>query len=151
MPTATTASIADILRDIPHRYPFILIDRLESFEPGKVRVLKNVSADEWYFQGVPHDQRMMPSMLLIESLAQSSGTLAHYSGLMNRVSKPIIFFAGVNKCVFHRDVRPGDTLTLECTLLRALRDVIKVHGRATVDGDLVVELTLMAAVRDMDD
>jgi 3-hydroxyacyl-[acyl-carrier-protein] dehydratase len=145
------ASISDILKHIPHRYPFILIDRMLAFEPGKwVRVLKTVTANEWYFRGVPHHRRIMPSMLLVESLAQSSGALTHYSGLMANLSKPIIFFAGIDKCKFGRDVRPGDSLILECTLIRALRDVIKVRGLASVDGEAALDLTLMAVVRDMD-
>jgi 3-hydroxyacyl-[acyl-carrier-protein] dehydratase len=144
------AFIGDILKHIPHRYPFILIDRLEAFESGKsVRVLKTVSANEWYFTDRTHSQRIMPSMLLVESLAQSSGALTHYSGMMSNISNPIIFFAGIDDCRFGRDVRPGDTVVLECTLIRALRDVIKVKGRASVDGELALELTLMAVVRDM--
>ena len=145
-----SASIDHILRHIPHRYPFILIDRMVACEPGKwVRVIKNVSGDEWYFDGIPHDQRVMPSMLLVEALAQSSGALTHYSGLMANMATPIMFFAGIDKCKFGRDVRPGDTLVLECELLRNLRDVIKVRGRATVDNELAVELTLMAVVREV--
>jgi len=91
----------------------------------------------------------MPSMLLVEALAQSSGALTHYSGLMANMATPIMFFAGIDKCKFGRDVRPGDTLVLECELLRNLRDVIKVRGRATVDNELAVELTLMAVVREV--
>ena len=144
-------SIGDILKHIPHRYPFILIDRLDAFEIGKwVRVIKNVTANEWYFLGVAHELRVMPSMLLVESLAQSSGALAYYSGLMENISKPIIFFAGFDKCKFGCDVRPGDTLILECSLVRALRDVIKVHGRASVAGTSALELTLTAVIRDID-
>lgn len=150
-PAGDSASIADILRHIPHRYPFILIDRMESCTTGKsVRCIKNVSASEWYFQGAPRGERVMPSMLLVEALAQSSGALSHYSGLMTNIVKPIIFFAGIDNCVFGRDVRVGDTVVLECTLLRALRDVIKVKGVATVDGEMALELTLMAVVRNME-
>ena len=150
-PLATTASINDIVRHIPHRYPFILIDRMEDCVAGKsVRCIKNVSSTEWFFNGAPPGGRVMPSMLLVEALAQSSGALTHYSGLMTQIRKPIIFFAGIDKCTFGRDVRAGDTVTLECTLLRALRDVIKVKGVASVDGDVALELTLMAVVREME-
>ena len=151
-PAAGPATITDILRHIPHRYPFILIDRMEECVAGKsVRCIKNVSASEWFFNGSTPEGRVMPSMLLVEALAQSSGALSHYSGLMTQIKKPIIFFAGIDKCTFGRDVRPGDTVTLECTLLRALRDVIKVKGVASVDGQMALELTLMAVVRDMED
>jgi 3-hydroxyacyl-[acyl-carrier-protein] dehydratase len=150
-PPADTASIADILRHIPHRYPFILIDRMDACVPGKsVRCIKNVTASEWYFEGFARGERVMPSMLLVEALAQSSGALSHYSGLMTSIVKPIIFFAGIDKCTFGRDVRAGDTLTLDCTLLRALRDVIKVKAVASVDGEMAVELILMAVVRNME-
>jgi 3-hydroxyacyl-[acyl-carrier-protein] dehydratase len=150
-PPAGTASISDILRHIPHRYPFIMIDRMEECVTGKsVRCIKNVSSTEWYFAGAAPGTRVMPSMLLVEALAQSSGALSHYSGLMTQIRKPIIFFAGIDKCTFGRDVRAGDTVSLECTLLRALRDVIKVKGVASVDGEMALELTLMAVVRDME-
>jgi 3-hydroxyacyl-[acyl-carrier-protein] dehydratase len=150
-PPVETASIADILRHIPHRYPFVLIDRMVDCVPGKsVRCIKNVSATEWYFNGPAHGGRIMPSMLLVEALAQSSGALSHYSGLMTDIVKPIIFFAGIDKCTFGRDVRVGDTVTLECTLLRALRGVIKVRGVASVDGDIALDLILMAVVRDLE-
>ena len=146
-----TASIADILRHIPHRYPFIMIDRMEAFVPGKsVRCVKNVSSTEWYFQGTPPGSRIMPSLLLVEALAQSSGALSHYSGLMTGITKPIIFFAGIDDCVFGRDVCAGDKVVLECTLLRAVRDVIKVRGVATVGGEMALELTLLAVIRDME-
>jgi len=146
-----TASIAEILRHIPHRYPFVMIDRMVSCVEGEsVRCIKNVTAGEWFFQGASAGTRVMPSMLLVEALAQSSGALSHYSGLMKHISKPIIFFAGIDSCVFGRDVRIGDTVVLECTLIRALRGVIKVKGVASVDGEMAVELTLMAVVRDME-
>jgi 3-hydroxyacyl-[acyl-carrier-protein] dehydratase len=143
------ASIVDILRHIPHRYPFILIDRMEACEPGKwVRVVKNVSNSEWFFANDRGTERLVPSLLLVEALAQSSGALSYYSGLMADIRNPIIFFAGIDDCVFGRDVRPGEQVVLECTLVRALRGVIKVRARATVDDELVLELTLMAMVRE---
>lgn len=146
-----TASTAEILRHIPHRYPFIMIDRMVSCVEGKsVRCIKNVTATEWFFEGANATTGVMPSMLLVEALAQASGALSHYSGLMKHMSKPIIFFAGIDQCVFGRDVRIGDTVVLECTLIRALRGMIKVKGVATVDGEMAAQLTLMAVVRDME-
>jgi 3-hydroxyacyl-[acyl-carrier-protein] dehydratase len=145
----TTASTADILEHIPHRYPFVLIDCMEACEPGKsVRVIKNVTSNEWFFGSGPPQTRVMPSLLLVEALAQSSGALSHYSGLMSDIKNPLIFFAGIDSCRFGRDVRPGDTVVLECTLIRSLRDVIKVRGRALVDDEVALELTLMAVVRE---
>jgi 3-hydroxyacyl-[acyl-carrier-protein] dehydratase len=149
--TLRSADIGEILAHIPHRYPFILIDRMEACEPGKwVRVTKNVTAQEWFFAGIPVENRVMPQMLVVEALAQSSGALCYYSGLMNSVAKPIIFFAGIDKCRFGRPVRPGDQLILECKLRRAMRDVVKVSGLASVNGEMSVELQLTAVIRDMD-
>ena len=151
-PSLPSADIAEILTHIPHRYPFILIDRMEACEPGKwVRVTKNVSAQEWFFAGIPAERRVMPQLLVVEALAQSSGALCHYSGLMDRVAKPIVFFAGIDRATFGRDVRPGDQLVLECKLVRAMRDVVKVSGRATVDGEMSVDLQLTAVIRDMNE
>ncbi|MEP7329749.1 MAG: 3-hydroxyacyl-ACP dehydratase FabZ [Betaproteobacteria bacterium] len=151
LPALPSADIGEILTHIPHRYPFIMIDRMEACEPGQwVRVTKNVSAQEWFFAGIPAERRVMPQMLVVEALAQSSGALCHYSGLMDRVAKPIIFFAGIDQCRFGREARPGDQLVLECKLMRTLRDVVKVSGRASVDGEMVLELQLTAVIRDMD-
>ncbi len=149
--TLRSADIGEIIAHIPHRYPFILIDRMEACEPGKwVRVTKNVTAQEWFFAGIPVESRVMPQMLVVEALAQSAGALCFYSGLMDHVAKPIMFFAGIDKCQFGRPVRPGDQLILECKLRRAMRDVVKVSGLASVNGEMSVQLQLTAVIRDMD-
>ena len=145
------ADINEILKHIPHRYPFLLIDRMEACEPGKwVRVIKNVSANDWFFTGVPAERRVMPQMLVLEALAQAAGALCHYSGMMSRIGKSIIFFAGIENCRFGRDVLPGDQVTLECTLKRSMRGVAKLTGTAVVDGELVLASNLTAVIRDMD-
>lgn len=150
-PKLPSADIVKILTHIPHRYPFLLIDRMEACEPGKwVRVIKNVSAQEWFFAGMPTEQRTMPQLLVVEALAQSSGALCHYSGMMRDVAKPIIFFAGIDKCRFGVAVRPGDQLVLECNLVRSMRDVVKMSARASVHDAMVAELQLTAVIRDMD-
>jgi 3-hydroxyacyl-[acyl-carrier-protein] dehydratase len=113
---------AEILKHIPHRYPFMLIDRMEACEPKQwVRVIKNISHNDEFFAGVPLDRRVMPQLLLLESLAQAAGVLCHYSGMMSRIGKTIFFFAGFDKCRFGRDVVPGDQLLLECTMARRAR------------------------------
>jgi len=146
------SDISEILKHIPHRSPFLLIDRMEACEPGQwVRVIKNVSQDDEFFTGVPMDRRTMPHMLVLESLAQAAGVLCHYSGMMSRIGKTIFFFAGFDKCKFGRSVVPGDQLLLECSMKRAARGVAKIHGRASVDGELVVESDLTAVIRDMED
>jgi 3-hydroxyacyl-[acyl-carrier-protein] dehydratase len=143
---------AEILKHIPHRYPFMLIDRMEACEPNQwVRVIKNVTHADEFFAGLPAHQRVMPQMLMLESLAQACGVLCHYSGMMSRIGKTIFFFAGFDKCRFGRDVVPGDQLLLECTMKRAARGVAKIHGRASVDGAMAVESDMTAVIRDMAD
>jgi 3-hydroxyacyl-[acyl-carrier-protein] dehydratase len=145
------AEIGEILKNIPHRHPFLLIDRMEACEPGKwVRAVKNVTSNDAFFAGVPRDRRVMPQMLVVEALAQSSGALCHYSGLMRDIEKPLIFFAGFDKCRFLGSARAGESLVLECRLIRAMRDVVKVSGTASVDGAPILELELTAVIRGMD-
>jgi 3-hydroxyacyl-[acyl-carrier-protein] dehydratase len=146
------SDISEILKHIPHRYPFLLIDRMEACEPNQwARVIKNVTQNEEFFIGVPVERRAMPHMLLLESLAQAAGVLCHYSGMMSKIGKTIFFFAGFDKCHFGRDVVPGDQLLLECTMRRAARGVAKIHGKGSVDGIMVVESDLTAVIRDMED
>lgn len=145
------AEIGEILKNIPHRHPFLLIDRMDACEPGKwVRAVKNVTSNDAFFAGVPRDRRVMPQMLVVEALAQSSGALCHYSGLMRDIEKPLIFFAGFDKCRFLGSARAGQSLVLECRLIRAMRDVVKVSGTASVDGEAILELELTAVIRGMD-
>ncbi len=146
------SDISEILRHMPHRFPFLLIDKMEACEPNKwARVIKNVSQNDEFFAGVPIDRRVMPQLLLLEALAQAAGVLCHYSGMMSRIGKTIFFFAGFDKCRFGRDVVPGDRLVLECSMKRAARGVAKLHGRASVEGEMAVEADLTAVIRDMAD
>lgn len=146
-----TAYIDEILRNIPHRYPFLLIDRVLACEPNKwVKVIKNVSINEGFFFGVPAGRRVMPQMLILEALAQTAGVLCHHSGMMSRIGKSIIFFAGVENCRFGRDVVPGSRIDFECTMKRSMRGVAKMTGSATVDGEFVLSSDLTAVIRDMD-
>jgi 3-hydroxyacyl-[acyl-carrier-protein] dehydratase len=146
------ADSAEIQKHMPHRYPFLLIDRMEACEPGQwVRVIKNVSHNDEFFAGVPFDRRVMPQMLVLESLAQAAGVLCHYSGMMSRIGKTIFFFAGFDKCRFGRDVVPGDLLVLECRMKRAARGVAKLHGQARVNDEMAVESELTAVIRDVAD
>ncbi len=147
-----TAYIDDVLRYIPHRYPFLLIDRILACEPNQwVKVVKNVSANDWFFAGIPAGRRVMPQMLLVEALAQTAGVLCHHSGMMSKIGKSMIFFAGVENCRFGRDVVPGSRIDFECRLNRSMRGVAKLTGSAVVDGELVLSSDLTAVVRDMDE
>jgi 3-hydroxyacyl-[acyl-carrier-protein] dehydratase len=125
---------------------------MEACEPNHwVRVIKNVSNNDWFFAGVPAGRRVMPQLLVLEAMAQAAGVLCHFSGMMSRIGKSLIFFAGVQGCRFGRDVIPGDQVALECTLKRSLRGVAKLSGSAAVDGELVLASDLTAVIRDMDD
>lgn len=150
--TPLRADINEILKHIPHRYPFLLIDRMEACEPHKwVRVIKNVSNNDWFFAGVPVGRRVMPQMLVLEALAQAAGVLCHYSGLTAEMNRLIIFFAGIENGHFRGDARPGDRIVFECVLKRAMRGVVKLRGKAAIDDNAIVETELTAVIRDMAD
>ncbi len=145
------AYISDILGEIPHRYPFLLIDRMEACEPGKwVRATKNVSAGDWFFQGTAPSRRVMPQLLLLEALAQAAGILCHFSGLMDNSKKTIVLFATANDTHFYSDARPGEQLAFECHLTRALRGVAKLTGKCCSGERTIMQSTLSAAIRTLD-
>jgi 3-hydroxyacyl-[acyl-carrier-protein] dehydratase len=148
MSTIPSADIVEILRHIPHRYPFLLIDRMIECEPNRwIRVLKNVSACERY--GDWRTGPLMPQMLLVEALAQAAGALCHFSGMMASANRPIMFFAGVDNCRFGRDATAGDQVALHCEMKRSLRGVAKLHGTASVGSETILEADLTAVVRDI--
>ena len=131
---------ADIMRIIPHRYPFLLIDRVVELEPGKrVVAMKNVTANEPQFTGHFPGRPIMPGVLMVEALAQAGAvavlSLPEYRG-------KLALFAGIDECRFRRTVLPGDTLRLEVTLEK-LRGVFgRGRGVASVDGEVAVEATI---------
>ncbi len=138
--------ISEILRHIPHRYPFLLIDRMEACEPNRwVRVTKNITAGEWFFND-DRGHRVMPQLLVVEALAQAAGVLCHHSGLMSESGASLVLLAGIDDFEVLGDAGPGDVLTLECTLLRTLRGVAKLEGRACVDERPIARATLIASM-----
>jgi 3-hydroxyacyl-[acyl-carrier-protein] dehydratase len=146
-----SADIVEIVRHIPHRFPFLLIDRMEACEPHQwVRVLKNVSHGEVGGHGLAAGPGRFPQLLLVEALAQAAGTLCHFSGMMSTPRRSIMFFAGIDNCRFSGDAVAGDQVILECVLRRALRGVVKLHGKATVEGRILVEADLTAVIRDVE-
>lgn len=136
----------DIMEILPHRYPFLLVDRVLEMEPG-VRAVseKMVTINEHFFQGHFPDYPVMPGVLIIEALAQT-GAIAVLS--VPEFQGKIAFFGGVDKVRFRRQVRPGDVLRMEVTIEKIKRGVGKGTGKATVDGDLACEGGLLFAIGD---
>lgn len=139
--------IEDIRKLIPHRYPFLLVDRVVEFVDGEmIRGVKNITANEEFFQGHFPERPMMPGVLMLEALAQL-GVL--FSRLCGHANDKLNVFAGADEVRFRRPVVPGDVLVLEMTLIKRRSGLWKMKGVARVDGEIVVEGLLTAAeVRD---
>lgn len=131
---------ADIMRVLPHRYPFLLVDRVVELEPGKrVVAIKNITANEPQFTGHFPERPIMPGVLMVEALAQAGG-VAVLSLPENRGK--LALFAAIDECRFRRTVVPGDTLRLEITVEKLQRMFGKAHAVASVDGEVAVEAQL---------
>ena len=142
--------IGMIQRLLPHRYPMLLVDRVLDWEAGKfIRGLKNVTANEPFFQGHFPDYKVMPGVLVVEAMAQLAGLLTMLSEFARRDGSQLVLFAGIDDARFKRQVVPGDTLMLEANLERAVRGVGRFRTRATVGDQVVCEATLLAAIRDV--
>jgi len=144
----TPYDIRKIMQYLPHRHPFLLIDRVIEVVPGeKVIALKNVTFNEPFFQGHFPGAPVMPGVLILEAMGQAGGILAHES-----LDKPepdsLVFFTGIDKARFRKPVVPGDQLIFELKLLKKRARVVRMAGVATVDGAKVAEAELMAAYGD---
>jgi beta-hydroxyacyl-ACP dehydratase FabZ len=141
----TVLDILAIMQRLPHRYPFLLIDRIVRFVPGEeIVALKNVTMNEPFFQGHFPAKPVMPGVLIIEALAQAGGILAAEIRGPEKQGD-IIYFMGMDAVRFRKPVVPGDQLMLEARVLRMRSRVAKMAGRALVDGQLVAEAELMAS------
>ena len=140
--------INGIMRYLPHRYPFLLVDRVLACVPGKtLRAVKNVSMNEPFFAGHFPGHPVMPGVLVIEALAQASAILSYRTPGPHNSEGALFLFAGIDSARFRRQVGPGDQLLLEVEVLRIVRGVGKFAARATVDGEMAAEAELMAALR----
>ena len=145
-----TLDIHAIRATLPHRYPMLLVDRVLELEPGvRIKALKNVTINEPYFPGhFPH-YPVMPGVLIVEALAQASAIIAYRGDPEAREGRKLFMFAGIDDARFKRQVVPGDTLILESTFVKGMRDVGKYAVRASVDGQVACEATLLSVLRAM--
>jgi 3-hydroxyacyl-[acyl-carrier-protein] dehydratase len=144
----TMMDIHEILKKLPHRYPFLLVDRVLELEKGKrIKALKNVTINEPFFGGhFPH-RPVMPGVLMLEALAQAAAILSFETLGSVPDDKTVYYFAGIDGARFKRPVEPGDQLTLEAVLDRAKSGVFKFNVRALVGEELAVEATIMCTMR----
>jgi 3-hydroxyacyl-[acyl-carrier-protein] dehydratase len=134
----------EIQEIIPHRYPFLLIDKIESFEPGKIAIgYKNVTINEYFFQGHFPEEPVMPGVLIIEALAQV-GAVAILS--QEEFKGKLAYFAGIDKAKFRKKVIPGDVLRLEVEIIKTKGPIGIGRAIATVDGKKAVEAELTFAI-----
>lgn len=138
-----TLDIEKILRILPHRYPFLMVDRVLEVEVGKrIVALKNVTYNEFFFQGHFPKYHVMPGVLIIEAIAQVGGILSHFS--LDEPEKQLSFLSKVDKVKFRKPVFPGDQLRLEAEFIRMKQKYCIMQGRALVNGDVVAEGEMMA-------
>jgi beta-hydroxyacyl-ACP dehydratase FabZ len=143
----STQKIQEILKVLPQRYPFLLVDRILETDGSTHMVgLKNVTINEPFFQGHFPDHPVMPGVLLVEALAQVGVALLLF-GDQSRDTK-LIYFSAIDKCRFRQPVIPGDQLRIRVTVLKQRDRYFKMKGEATVDGNIVVEAELSCSVVD---
>lgn len=140
-----------VLDMLPHRYPFLLIDRVVECVPGQsITAIKNVTVNEPFFQGhFPH-RRVMPGVLVLEAMAQATGILAFETMGVQPDETMVYYLVGVDKARFKKPVEPGDQLLIQATLIRELKGIWKFSGTAAVDGNVVASGEFMSAKRDLD-
>ncbi|WP_119354591.1 3-hydroxyacyl-ACP dehydratase FabZ [Azohydromonas sediminis] len=140
--------IHEILKRLPHRYPFVMVDRVLEVEHGRrLLALKNVSINEPYFVGHFPSRPVMPGVLMLEALAQASALLSFDSAGIVVDEKTLFYFAGIDGARFKRVVEPGDQLLLDVTLLRSRQGIFKYAAQARVGDEVAVEAELMCTVR----
>lgn len=142
-------TIDEIMQFLPHRYPFLLIDRVLEMEVGKsITAIKNVSINEPFFPGHFPGSPVMPGVLILEAMAQAAALLSFKTENYTPEEIGVVYFAGIDGARFKKPVMPGDQLILKIEIVRRVRGIWKYTARAEVDGVLVAEAELMATLRD---
>ena len=146
-----TMDITEIMRFLPHRYPFLLVDRVVDIEEGKrIVAFKNVTMNEPFFPGhFPHHP-IMPGVMIIEAMAQAAGLLAFRSSGTEVNENSVVYFVGIDNARFKRPVVPGDRLDFEVDVVKTMRGIWKFRAKASVDGQLACEAELMCTLRNLD-
>lgn len=140
--------VHEVLRYLPHRYPFMLIDRVLECQPGEwLTALKNVTYNEPFFMGHFPQRPVMPGVLIVEAMAQATGLLAMCTDQAQLDSGSLYYLAGIDNARFKRPVEPGDQLVIRAERIRITRGVGKFAVESTVDGDLAARAEVMAALR----
>ena len=146
--TATSMDIHEILEHLPHRYPFVLIDRVVSLELGKeITAIKNVSVNEPYFPGHFPYHPVMPGVLIVEAMAQAAAILSFKTMDTKPSDDSVYYFAGIDSARFKKPVSPGDQIVLNVKIDRILKGIWKYSGVARVDGTVVAEAQMMCILK----
>ena len=141
-----TFEIARIMKLIPHRYPFLMIDKIENVVTGlRATGIKNVSVNEWFFHGHFPDHKVMPGVLIIEAMAQTAASLVVHT-LGEESEGKVVYFMSIDNARFRKPVHPGDRLLVDVEKQQSRGNVWKFNGKATVDGLLVAESTFAAMI-----
>ena len=144
--------INQIKQYLPHRYPLLLVDRVLDWESGKsITAIKNVTINEEFFNGHFPNKPVMPGVMTIEAIAQTSALLAFLTMGQKPDENAVVYFLGIDNARFKRPIEPGDQLRLHVEILRQSRGIWKFQARATVDDQLAVEAELMCTMRSIAD
>ena len=142
--------IHEILQYLPHRFPFLMVDRVEEVEPGKrIVAIKNVTINEPFFPGHFPNRPVMPGVLILEAMAQVAAILSFKTAGTKPDANSVYYFVGIDKARFKRPVEPGDQLRLDVHVLRTIKGIWKFAGKATVGEHTVAEAELMCTVRNV--
>ena len=143
--------IHEILKRLPHRYPFLLVDRVLELDKGKrIKALKNVTINEPFFAGHFPNRPVMPGVMMLEALAQAAAILAFDNVDVRPDDNTVFYFVGIDNARFKKPVEPGDQLVLHATLDRSKAGIVKFAAHATVNDTVVVSADLMCTMRRLD-